>query len=255
MRSDNLYMIIDCVPSDLKSPSGHKHNSRLSFELFAYDKSFIIDPGAYIYTADKEMRNLFRSTRYHNTAVVDGQEQNRFNKDSLFSIGQDAGVKINKWEETDNYSIIDAEHTGYRRLESPAIHRRRVLFNKEESYWIIKDILTGDGTHEFAIYFHFAPIEVELDIGLPLAVKTRVAGANLAVIPLETEGISLEIFDGWVSYRYGVKINAPVVKYIKTGHTPISFCNIIYPYTGTINIKEVIERVKASKLPENLMDN
>ena len=48
MRHDDVYMIIDCVPADSKAPSGHKHNSRLSFELFAGDKSFIIDPSAYI---------------------------------------------------------------------------------------------------------------------------------------------------------------------------------------------------------------
>jgi hypothetical protein len=58
MRHDDLYMLIDCVPADQKSPSGHKHNSRLSFELFAGDKSFIIDPGSYLYTADKEMISI-----------------------------------------------------------------------------------------------------------------------------------------------------------------------------------------------------
>jgi uncharacterized heparinase superfamily protein len=95
MRHGDLYMIVDCVPADPKSPSGHKHNSRLSFELFACDKSFIIDPGTYIYTADKEMRNLFRSTKYHNTIVVDGEEQNRFEEDELFA----------RWLVTENYYI------------------------------------------------------------------------------------------------------------------------------------------------------
>ena len=105
MRHADLYMIIDCVPADPKSPSGHKHNSRLSFELFAGDKSFIIDPGAYVYTADKEMRNLFRSTKYHNTVVVDGEEQNRFAEDALFAMNLDAAVKVNRWVVTENYYI------------------------------------------------------------------------------------------------------------------------------------------------------
>jgi len=105
MRHDDLYMIIDCVPADPKLPSGHKHNSRLSFELFAGDKSFIIDPGTYIYTADKEMRNLFRSTKYHNTVVVDGEEQNRFAEDELFGMNLDAAVKVNGWVVAENYYI------------------------------------------------------------------------------------------------------------------------------------------------------
>jgi len=35
LRHDDLYMIVDCAPADPKAPSGHKRNSRLSFELFA----------------------------------------------------------------------------------------------------------------------------------------------------------------------------------------------------------------------------
>ena len=103
MRHGNSYMIIDCVPADPKTPSGHKHNSRLSFELFAGDKSFIIDPGSYVYTADMEMRNLFRSTKYHNTVVVDDKEQNRFEDDELFAMNLDAAVNVNGWLVTENH--------------------------------------------------------------------------------------------------------------------------------------------------------
>jgi uncharacterized heparinase superfamily protein len=113
MRHGNLYMILDCVSADPKAPSGHKHNSRLSFELFAYDRSFIVDPGTYVYTADKEMRNLFRSTRYHNTVVVDGEEQNRFDEDELFTMKPDAAVRVNRWLVTETYDFLDAEHNGY----------------------------------------------------------------------------------------------------------------------------------------------
>jgi uncharacterized heparinase superfamily protein len=161
MRHADLYMIIDCVPADPKAPSGHKHNSRLSFELFAGDKSFIIDPGAYVYTADKEMRNLFRSTKYHNTVVVDGEEQNRFDEDDLFKMHLDADVNVNRWVVAENYDLLDAEHNGYSRLN--VVHRRLIYVNKEEKYWVIKDILTGEGgyKHKFELYFHFAPMALQ----------------------------------------------------------------------------------------------
>ena len=161
MRHADLYMAIDCVPADPKSPSGHKHNSRLSFELFAGDKSFIIDPGAYVYTADKEMRNLFRSTKYHNTVVVDDKEQNRFEEDELFAMNLDAAVKVNRWVTAENYDFLDAEHNGYSRLN--VVHRRQIYFNKEEQYWVIKDMLTGEGgyKHKFELYFHFAPMDLK----------------------------------------------------------------------------------------------
>ena len=226
MRKDNLCMVIDCVPADPKAPSGHKHNSRMSFELFAYDKSFIIDPGAYIYTADKEMRNLFRSTRYHNTVVVDGEEQNRFDEDELFSMRLDAAVKVNRWVVTGKYDLLDAEHSGYARLKNPVVHRRRIYFNKEKEYWVIKDMLTGEGRHKFDLYFHFAPIELKEKDELIIETDNK-NRANIMIVPLETEGVKMEIEKGWVSYSYGKKVEAPIVKYSKTAEVPVDFVTVI----------------------------
>ena len=248
MRTNSLYMISDCVPSDSKSPSGHKHNSRLSFELFAHDKSFIIDPGAYIYTADKYMRNLFRNTKYHNTVVVDGGEQNRFDEDDLFNMRRDAMVTVNRWQVSDEYDLLDAEHGGYRRFKNPVTHRRCILFNKQEGYWIVEDLLTGEGEHQFDLYFHLSPLEIEFDREFPLVVKTRAKGANLAIIPLEDDGVSAENLEGWISYRYGVKVKAPIIKYSKKSYTPTRFNTVLYPFTGKFNVAEAVDEVHGSKI-------
>jgi len=228
MRHSDLYMIIDCVPADPKAPSGHKHNSRLSFELFANDKSFIIDPGAYIYTADKEMRNLFRSTRYHNTVMVDGEEQNRFDNDELFSMELDAAVMVNRWLVAENHDFLDAEHHGYVRLKNPVVHRRQIYFNKEKGYWVIKDILTGEGgdKHKFDLYFHFVPMELKEKEELVIETDNK-NGTNIVIAPLEIEGIKMEIEKGWVSYGYGKKVEAPIVKYSKTAEVPTEFVTVI----------------------------
>jgi len=228
MRHGGLYMIIACVPADPKAPSGHKHNSRLSFELFAYDKSFIVDPGAYIYTADKGMRNLFRSTKYHNTVVVDGEEQNRFDEDGLFAMNLDASVKVNRWLVTKKYNLFDAEHNGYARLKNPVVHRRQIYFNKEKEYWVIKDMLTGEGgyKHKFDLYFHFAPMELKKKNELSIETDNK-NGANIMIVPLETEEISMEIEKGWVSYSYGKKVEAPIVKYSKVTEVPAEFVTVI----------------------------
>jgi hypothetical protein len=247
MRRDKLYMIVDCISNERRSPLGHRHNSLLSFELFAYDKTFIVDPGAYIYTGDPEMRNLFRSTTYHNTVVVDGKEQNRFDKNELFKIAPDAAVRVNRWEVTPEYDILSAEHNGYGRLKYTITHQREILFNKTKGFWVIRDILRGDGYHQYDLYFHFAPLEVEFDKEFPLAIKTKVSGANLAVIPLETKGVSVEVKKGWVSYRYGVKEEAPIVKYSQKGIAPASFCNILCPYVESIEIDKFMHEGRSSQ--------
>jgi len=247
MRQDSFYMIVDCISNDRRAPSGHRHNSRLSFELYAYDKNFIVDPGAYIYTAEEGLRNLFCSTEYHNTVVVDSQEQNRFYQGELFYLEYDATPKINQWQVTEEYDFLDAEHDGYRRLKHPVIHRRQIWFDKVNGFWIIKDVLNSKGPHRFDLYFHFAPMKLEIDQHDFLAVKTRVKGANIAILPLEREGLSAEIIDGWVSHSYGVKQKAPVVRYSKYASAAI-FCNIIYPAFEEVSIAKILKELPKSKV-------
>lgn len=250
MRHNKFYMIIDCIPNARKAPS---HNSRLSFEIYAYDKTFLVDPGAYIYTAYPEWRNKFRSTAYHNTVVVDGKEQNRFFPKELFFMESDADIKVNEWKITDEYDFLDAQHSGYERLRKPVTHQRQILFNKKDGYWIVKDILTGTGEHMFDLYFHFAPMKVDyvrtntnflarvkriktqlidgdIKIDDSLVIVTRNNdGTNLFIIPLNAESLSVDILDSWVSYSYGTKEKASMVKYSNVAHCPTEFLTLLYP--------------------------
>ena len=238
MRADDLYMIIDCGEIGLAGHGGHGHCDTLSFELFANGKTVIVDPGTYVYTAAPAWRNLFRSTSFHNTIVVDNKEMNRFEEDELFAMKFDAVPKVHKWEVTEDYDIFDGEHSGYERLQNPVTHRRQIYFNKKEGYWIIKDILTGKGKHKFDLYFHFTPMEIKKDW---LNIITE---NGVTIKPLETKGLNLEIQEGWISESYGKKVNAPVVKYSKKVSTPTIFMNVIYPYKEDTGVKSVIEKVK-----------
>lgn len=232
MRNNNLYMLIDCLTNRQNSPSGHKHNSRLSFELFAYDKTFIIDPGTYVYNADAEWRNIFRSTPYHNTTVINGKEQNEFNAYELFSLRTNACVKINKWEITKDFDFLDAQHDGYEHLNQSAIHRRQIFFDKIDGYWLIKDLVYGlDVTNES--YFHFAPMDIISDDYYSMSIRSvNTEGANIILVPVDTKGIEFSIENGWVSYSYGAKVNASIVKYTWSAKSDSHFTTILYPYIG-----------------------
>ena len=223
MRKDDLYMIICGGHQERPIHTGHIHNDTFSFELYAGDKSFIIDPGTYVYTSCPSWRNTFRSTAYHNTVVMDGQEQNDFSDNNVFGIkSYDTLVKVNKWESNKEYDFFDAEHYGYHKLENPVTHRRQIYFNKQEKYWEITDILTGDGEHKFEWYFHFAPMKLEQDPKNPLIVRTKCEGTNIELVPTKVqEGLICEVLDGWVSYGYGIKEKAPVVRYEFKGVVPV----------------------------------
>lgn len=243
MRNNKNYMFISCGPNGQNGNGGHSHNDKLSFELYIDGVTFIQDPGTYVYTSYPEMRNLFRSTAYHNTVVVDGKEQNRFNKDELFRMKDDIDIMVNKWEVNKEYDFFSGEYKRNKRLGDNIIHRRDIYFDKKENYWIIKDVLKGEGRHQADLYFHITPLKVELNKEFNLVVKIKEEKMNLAIIPLEKE-ISVDILKGWISPSYGLKMRAPVIKYSKKDYLPFSFCTVLYLYKEKIEIGEVVERAK-----------
>lgn len=76
IRSDGVFLMLKCGCIGQKNQGGHDHNDQLSFELNINGVDLIIDPGSYVYTADKDLRQLFRSTEYHNVSQTGNLEQN-----------------------------------------------------------------------------------------------------------------------------------------------------------------------------------
>src|SRR2546423_1950869 len=157
LREGELYLLLNASDSGINGRGSHGHNDALSIEVSAYGTAFIVDPGSYIYTSNLRERHLFRSTAYHSTVQVDGQEQNTTDEAMPFIIGNEARPRVLSWETNAETDTIVAEHYGYARLSHPVTHRRTVRFDKGRRFWIIEDELVGEGTHEFSFRFHVAP--------------------------------------------------------------------------------------------------
>lgn len=69
-------MVIDTAQNAVYS--GHTHNDKLSIEVMVDGQYITRDSGGYIYTADSEARDRFRSVRAHNVICIEGCEQNSF---------------------------------------------------------------------------------------------------------------------------------------------------------------------------------
>jgi hypothetical protein len=231
MRKENVHLTIDAGGNGMGGVGGHAHNDALSLTLYAYDKAFLVDPGSYVYTADYRWRNHFRATASHNVVVVDEQEMQRFDERELFRLSEDARPRVLAWRTSPESDWFDGEHYGYTRLPMPVHHRRQVYFDKKQGICIIRDLLTGRGQHAFDLYFHFAPLLVDVwpDAGSP-AVRTFCPdGANLALVPLKTDGLSMRVFEDWVSPSYGRKLAAPVVCFSKEEAVPVEFVTVLFP--------------------------
>lgn len=155
MRHSDCYLCFNASGAGINGRGSHGHNDALSIEISARGRAFIVDPGTYVYTANLEMRHAFRSTVYHSTVRIDGEEQNTTDVNTPFVIGNEAQPRVLEWQSNENYDKVVAEHYGYRRLSSPVTHRRTVTFNKNECSWLIEDEFFGDGEHEFEAWVHF----------------------------------------------------------------------------------------------------
>jgi len=230
LRKNKNYMIVSAGPNGQNGNGGHAHNDKLSFELFTCGMDMIIDPGTYLYTPLPEQRNKFRSTSYHNTISVDGKEQNEVLQDNLFTLGNDSRAAASSWKTSERYDFIEAQHIGYTRMAEPVVHKRLIVFDKQESFWAIKDILTGKGKHQFNIYFHF-----NYNISRCVSDKNMVTTINagkkgkLRIIPLIKDEMKLEIKTGQQSVGYGSKVKSFVSRYYKEAAVPTEFLFILTP--------------------------
>jgi Heparinase II/III-like protein/Heparinase II/III N-terminus len=183
LREDDLYLLINCSDSGMNGRGSHGHNDALSIEVAACGSTFIVDPGSYVYSADLHERHLFRSTAYHSTVQVDGEEQNSIDEAVPFVIGNEAKPRVLDCEIGSETDVIVAEHDGYQRLSSPVTHRRTVGFEKTNRCWNIEDELIGAGTHELAFRFHVAPnLETRVKSDDVVELLDKANGARLLIV-------------------------------------------------------------------------
>lgn len=146
-KSEDYYSIIKCGKIGQKGKGGHSHNDRLAITLNFKNLDFIVDSGTYSYTSYPDLRNIYRSTNYHNTLVIDEIEQNEFYNqsiDDLFWMFDKSKSKVL----TANDSSFIGEHKGYKEK-----HKREVFFNEEKISII--DTCALEGTKH--LHFHLHP--------------------------------------------------------------------------------------------------
>jgi hypothetical protein len=205
LRDKDLYLLFNASGNGLWGRGSHGHNDALSLEVSACGTSFIIDPGTYVYSADLQERQLFRSVAYHSTAEVDGAEQNTTDPRLPFVIGDEAHPRILRWETGAEHDIIVAEHDGYKRLAEGITHRRAVRFEKRERFWLITDSLSGAGEHVFRFRFHFAgDLVTSLRAQGIMSACDKMTGARLIVAALDLKDAP-EFEPRFMSRDYGAK--------------------------------------------------
>jgi hypothetical protein len=145
---------LDCGELGYKSIAAHGHTDALSFTLRAFGVDIFVDPGTYDYFSYPEWRNYFRSTRAHNTVVVDKIDQSVML--GPFMWGDRAKTRCIDWNPNPEGGRVVGEHDGYMRLKDPIKHRRTLDLDAGSRILTIRDEIIAKGSHEIGIYLHLS---------------------------------------------------------------------------------------------------
>jgi hypothetical protein len=202
--------------------SGHGHADALSVQLAAGGRLWLTDPGTGGYVGEGAVRERFRGTRAHNTLTVDGLDQAE--PKGPFSWGPLPRVEVARWIAGDAFDLFEGRHLGYERLPEPVIHRRWVV-RLGANLWLVRDVAEGRGTHRFEIGWHFPPDVAVAQRGG--AVIARAGSETLGLVGLPDASWPLTVAEEDYSPAYGVRLRAPVARWISSGACPGEFAVMI----------------------------
>ncbi len=209
LDSDARYLCLDICPYG----GGHSDADCLSFIMYAYGKTLMPDSGSYLYYG-QGAREAW-STRAHSTIMLDEQNQNT------------SRPTVNAWHTDELFDFADGTHHGYKGVA----HRRQVIFVRPD-YWLVFDTVTGEGEHTVDQLFHFLPSELATDEPAGRVWTKLPQGPNVLLQALDRDGLKLEPFDWWVSWRYTEREDAPAISWRYQGPLPRRFATLLYPYRG-----------------------
>jgi hypothetical protein len=235
--NDDLYLVFTCGELGVHDQSCvHGHADALSIDVSGFGETLLIDPGRYIY--EGPYRVWFKSTKAHNSIAVDGLDSSELADEWMFKTR--AKSTLNRWASTEWFDYVDGTHEGYRRLNDPVTHRRRICFVKPH-FWLVLDELTAKAAHAYDQYFHFAA-DSQIEIGERLTATARYRnGAGIVVKPVLIDRMKIEQYkgsadpiQGWVSYDYAVKVPADVVKYARQATGKANFATLLVPFKNNV---------------------
>jgi hypothetical protein len=201
-----IFLLADAGPLGYLSIAAHGHADALAIYLSVGGSEFLVDPGTYTYHGAAEWREYFRSTRAHNTVVVDGQDQSVQGGPFLWT--RHANALCTEFESGSDSDLFVGEHDGYKRLRDPVIHQRRIVRSGPE--FELADTLKCAGKHSIERCWHFSE-----HCNVSIEGSTVIAENGGIKIELVADDPSTQLYSlagsdrpigGWVSRNYDVKV-------------------------------------------------
>lgn len=212
-RDAQHFLIFDCGPLGPDYFPSHGHCDALSYELSLAGQRFIVDAGVENYDGDQERRLYYRSTRAHNTVVVDEAEQSEIW--DRYRVARRAHPLAVGWSDDGaDLAYVVGAHTGYQRLPGKVTHRRWLCW-VDRRFWLVCDLLTGQGRHRIESLIHFHPAVAVMRTPDPQAGQPGgavcCAGITLQLVTWGAQTVTSYYgnsnpLQGWVAPDFGLEM-------------------------------------------------
>lgn len=199
LRSGEASVVFCAMPNGLRGKGSHTHCDKLSVVFRLGPDEVFCDSGSRCYTRSAELRNLDRSTRVHNTLMVDGADQNILSIDPrlLFQCGNQAVVS----PITALQGSVRASHQGYSRI---GIAHYRTVELSQRSLQVLDEV-SGAGEHLLDLRYVLGPEwSVSSEIMSGETVSCVIVGPRRLTLQCEAASpLILSVLAAEISREYG----------------------------------------------------
>jgi Heparinase II/III-like protein len=219
LRSGEASIAFCAMPNGLNGKGSHTHCDKLSVLLRLGPHEVFCDSGSRCYTRSAGLRNLDRSTKAHNTLMVDNAEQNLLNSDPglLFRSGNEALVSRIEILEGGRLGAR-ASHRGYSRL---GIEHQRTAQLMERSLLVLDEV-SGTNEHLLDLHYLLGPewrVSSEMMDGE--TVSCIIAGPRRLTLECEADHrLALSVMATEISREYGAALPATCIRIRATAWLP-----------------------------------
>ena len=230
IRSKTSCMIIDGGKIGPAYQPGHGHCDLFSYELAIGKETMVVDSGVYGYE-EGEMRDYCRSTKAHNTVMVDGKEQSEIWKS--FRVARRAHPFDVEFVKNNCSVFFSGRHDGYRRLGDQIVHSRWIALI-DEAFWLILDEISGRGEHLVESFIHPHP-EALVSLAERDVVKIAKDSEQLTVVSFS--GAKLDRGQHWYCPEFGRRYSNTILTLTARAELPLRLGYLLIP--GAVQQVEV----------------
>lgn len=229
IQNHSIYLLIintlpSGYPSEFKSRiTSHTHCDLLSFELSYNEEDIFVDPGTFTYTRDVNVRNIFRSSIYHNTVSIDNKDHHKINPKNVFGYDDYSYPVDVTLRHTNDYSLFRGSYKGYLYDETKVKHYRTFKLGAIENNLVITDEFTFFDKHHFAINFHLYPGILAEVISKSEVKFTTKNNNNIKMMFESNVNYFTNIMDYDYSPSYGVRIAAKKIQILMASNNSFTF--------------------------------